>query len=61
MSINADQIKQLEDKIKSVKADKDKFLKFFVLEKLEDMPAREFDRAMNALVAKEKEKKEGVI
>lgn len=51
-SINADQVGELTALIESVGADKARFLRFFKVEQLSELPAKRFQEAVNMLNAK---------
>lgn len=51
-AITADQVRTLRAAINEVEAEEHLFVKYLKIDKLESLPAREFDRAMAALNAK---------
>lgn len=51
-TITADQVRTLRAAINEVEAEEHLFVKYLKIDKLENLPAREFDRAMSALNAK---------
>ena len=52
-TLSAEQVAQLADKIGEVKADTTRFLKFMKVERLEDIPQGDFERALKALARKQ--------
>lgn len=51
-AITADQVRTLRAAINEVEAEEHLFVKYLKIDKLESLPARDFDRAMSALNAK---------
>lgn len=51
-SISDDQVTELRDLMEAVDADKPRFLKFFKIEKIEDLPAKRYQEAVTMLNAK---------